>query len=277
MAAVISHFRLISLAALAAGLAACAEQETDAPEDEANAAPAQAAPTAQIQADAETASASEQAESAPAPFLRPADYYRLEWRDEEELCSNALAMLNAPYAPAPSNPTQGALEKGYAFRQAQRALGADGTVDWRAGEAMTGVRYVETAAFDYFNDGVARQVVRLHSRLSGSDIIGLGVIETAGANPTLLSYGHAGANTKDAPAQDNLHTKLTYSVADVVRLNGGHYTLLAALEDIDASGRVYLIRWLVKEGRAAPYAPADYYPAIGCIFQPAASEPVTDR
>lgn len=258
------YFRLVSLAAIAAAIAACAEQEAESPDVRTQVA-AEETPQERVTEPVETRQeepSPETESAAEGPFLRAANFYGLQWRGDEALCADALATLNKPYRGASD-------AQGYAQSQAARMLGTEKNIRWGAGDAMPGVKSVEIAELDYFNDGSSHQIVRLHSRLSGSDVISLGVVETEGAAPTLFSFGHAGANTENFSAQDNLHTQLTYSVADVVRIGGGNYTLVAPLEDIDASGRAYLMKWHAKEGRSSPFKADDYYPAFACVFQPA--------
>lgn len=265
------YFRLVSLAVIAMGIAACAEQEAESLDVKSEVTAEETVQDPVIES-AENLQEETQPEieSPPdGPFLRTANFYSLVWRGGEALCDGALATLNRPYGGVGE-------AKGYAQNQASRMLGTDQNVRWREDDEVAGVQYVEAAELDYFNDGVRHKIVRLHSRLSGSDTISLGVMEADDTALTFFSFGHAGANTEELPAQNNLHTHLTYSVVDVVRLGEGHYTLVAPLEDVDPSGRVYLIQWHTKEGRAAPFAADDYYPVVACIFQPADSNELMD-
>lgn len=210
--------------------------------------------------------------------LRPANYYHLEWGGDPELCPSALVTLNNPYTVTKEIAASGrAEENNYASRQAARMLGTENNVNWRPEDTTAGADAAALAEFDYFNDGTNRRIIRMNSRLSGYETIGLGVIETVATNPSLLSFGHAGANTQNLPPQDNLHTKLTYSVADVMRLQEGYHTIVAPLEDIDASGRAYLIRWRAKEGKTAPFDAGDYYPVIACMFRPNSAQQQPDK
>lgn len=218
------------------------------------------------------------APQANGPLLRSAGYYRLEWQNDADLCAKALATLNKPYARGVhSTGTEDLNGRGYALRQVARMLGTDDNVNWSRSEATVGIEGSGVAEFDYFNDGINRLIVRMHGRLSGADVISLGIVETPGESPTLFSIGHAGANTENLSPQDNLHTKLTYSVVDVVRLEGEYYTLAAPLEDVDASERVYLVRWAEKDGRSAPRGVDDYYPTVACIYQPSDASQATSE
>src|SRR3990167_954558 len=217
---------------------------------------------AEEEATAPTAGPASQADGAQ--ILRPANFYRLDWEDNASLCAAALASLNQPFAPSPSADSDGAGD--YASIQARDALGSADNLRWTldAGDSEA----APSAIIDYFNDGVSHHVVRLFGKLSGSSIIGLGVKDAAGVS--MLSFGHAGLASPAMPKVDDLHTKLTYSVSDVIALAGGYYTLVAPLQDIDASGRVFLISWRAKDGTAALRSAGDYYPAVSCVLSPAA-------
>lgn len=199
-----------------------------------------------------------------AQILRPANFYRLDWEADASLCAAGLASLNQPFAPSLSADADGI--GGYASIQARDALGSADNLRWTldAGDSEA----APSAMIDYFNDGVSRHLVRLFGKLAGSSIIGLGVKDDAGVS--MLSFGHAGLASPAMPKIDDLHTKLTYSVSDVIALAGGYYTLVAPLQDVDPSGRVFLISWRAKDGTAAPRGAGDYYPAVSCVLSPAA-------
>ena len=108
--------------------------------------------------------------------------------------------------------------------------------------------YTQTATLDYFNDGNERTVFRTRGQLAGNSIIWLAIADSDGGEPMHLNFGHAGIAVENLPDQDNLTTKLIYSVTDVIRLGGNHYTLLMPLEDFDKSRRIYLATWQSKDG-----------------------------
>ncbi len=211
---------------------------------------------------------------APEDILRSANFYQLEWDDTAGLCVIALDALNKPYAlPSNKRTMPDGADLDYASKQAMVFLGSDDNVRWRwdavsaAGSGLT-----EVAKLDYFNDGVERLVVRTRGRLAGNHIVGLGIVESDSGEFTRLSFGHAGAAVESLPDQENLHTKLTYSVADVIRLGDSFYTLLMPLEDLNPSTRVYLSTWRPKERTDAPRSPADYYAQLACIFRAASAQ-----
>lgn len=211
---------------------------------------------------------------APEDLLRSANFYRLEWDDTAGLCVIALEALNKPYAlPSNMRTTPDGVEPDYASKQAMVFLGNDDNVRWRWDAVdAAGPGLSESAKLDYFNDGVERLVVRTRGRLAGNNIVGLGIAENDSGEFTRLSFGHAGAAVESLPDQDNLHTKLTYSVADVIQLGDSFYTLLMPLEDVDPSTRAYLSTWRPKEGTDAPRSPADYYAQLACIFRAASAQ-----
>lgn len=259
-----TNFRLILSALAAAMINACGEGDEQSDQT--------IAPPLQDQAPASPEV--EDTDSAPAPLaakaIRQANFYDLEWNGDSILCSAAFAALNEPYAPAAEKTSPSNSNRDYASLQARRYLGTQRNVDWRWREvSSTGGGESEVSEFDYFNDGVKRQVVRMRGKLSGNNIVGLSILENDGAEFTQLSFGYAGAAVTNLPDQENLHTKLTYSVADVIRLGGNYYTLLMPLEDVDPSGRVYLTDWRPKDGTQSPRSVLDFYPAIACVFLPA--------
>ncbi len=216
---------------------------------------------------------------APEDLLRPANFYQLEWDDTAALCTIALDALNKPYGlPLSLRTLPDGTQLDYASEQAMRFLGSNSNVPWdRVSNNAVTPGSVEKASFDYFNDGVERQIVRTNGQLAGNRVVGLAVEERGSIAP--LGFGHAGAVFDNLPDQDNLHTKLTYSVADVIRLGGNHYTLLMPLKDFDSSGRVYLATWRPKADTSVPRSSADYYSQLACVFRsvdPSFLDPVRD-
>lgn len=189
---------------------------------------------------------------------RVAGYYQLDWSGDD-VCPAVLGALNES-APAPGPAAD------YADAQARALLKTRRNLEWTAaGEGN------EAAIADYFNDGVNRRMQRRTGMLSGARIITLW-IDDGGNGFARLDYGHAGANTAALPENGDLHTKLTYSVADIVNIGGRYVTLVAPLKDVDASGAVFAISWRAKDGAAAPYAPQDYYAYVSCVMTPAKSD-----
>ncbi|WDI30836.1 hypothetical protein PUV54_12815 [Hyphococcus flavus] len=139
------------------------------------------------------------------------------------------------------------------------------------------VRWVEidddvaNVTLDYFNDGVSRTIERRKGMLAGNNIVTLWS-DTGAGEFVRLDLGHAGANTKNLPAIENLHTKLTYSTADIIDLDGSIRTLVTPLQDVSTPGDFYVINWSVKAGAAAPFAPRDYYPYVDCVINQMASD-----
>lgn len=263
-------FRILTAATALALLQACGAQEATpaaavdpAPAEEAE--PAAAEPSEP--ADGSTQSAEQApAEQEPVEASTPAPdgAFLLEWSANDRLCNGAADALDRSHI---ANEAAEGDEKDYAARQARRFLSTDVTVDWSVQETpIPGSRKSEAATFDYFNDGVERNVVRLHGDLAGQSVISLGVVEPESAKIARLSFSYAGAGLKDLPDQDNLNTKLAYSVNDVVKLPEGYFTLVMPLEDVDGSGRIYLAQWRAKEGTAPPRAPTDYYAELVCVF-----------
>jgi hypothetical protein len=250
-------------AALAALLlaSACGADETEkgdetapppAATEENSAAPEEAAPSREIRTPAV-----EEESSAGVHEQRKAGYFRLAWSGDG-LCRNVADVLNERHAVSVKT-------SGYAEAQARSLLGTGHNVEWTStGEG------VEGATLDYFNDGVNRMMERRRGMLAGNQIITLWVEDNRGGF-TKLEYGHAGANTADMPAFENLNTRLIYSVADVADIDGRYVTLVAPLEDIDSSGVVFAISWQAKDGTAPPRDVADYYSIIACVMTPTQS------
>ena len=266
-----------ALFAAMSAMAACSaanDQPTDQTEDQAAGQPA-VSESLTVSSEGETSS--DPKPIAAVDILRPANFYQLEWDDTAALCVIALDALNKPYAlPSHLRTMPDGVAPDYASKQAARFLGSDDNLRWewvvddaaRAGST-------ETAKFDYFNDGTEHTVVRTRGQLAGNSIVGLAIADNDSGDLTRLNFGHAGAVVENLPDQVNLHTKLTYSVADVIRLGGNYYTLLMPLEDFDKSGRVYLATWRSKEGGSASRLPRDYYPQVACVFR-AAGAPSLD-
>lgn len=212
---------------------------------------------------------SAETETAAENLLRMANAYHLEWDDTAALCAIALESLNQPFAmPSRSRSLPDGTATDYASKQAVRYLGGNKNLQWVWGtDDTTVVGFTQKATFDYFNDGVERVIVRTRGQLAGNRVVGLALEERGKVFP--INFGYAGAAVEDLPDQDNLHTKLTYSVADVIRLGGNYYTLLMPLLDFDKSARVYLVTWHPKEGTSSPRASSDYYPQIACVFRSA--------
>ena len=182
--------------------------------------------------------------------------YLLFWPETSAQCVAVLRILNAPSTATAQN-----VGVDYARQQAQSALNTGRNVQWSAIDDN-----VESATLEYFNDGSARSVERRIGRLSGHIVMTLWAMASDG-NFILLDYGHAGANTNSLPSTDNLHTKLTYSVADIKDIENRYVTLVSPLNDIDPSGDVYVISWAPKEGASEERSPADYYPIVSCVMK----------
>jgi len=199
----------------------------------------------------------EEAPRAGEEEVRPAGFYRLAWSGDKK-CEGLLNVLNDAHV-------QTGKAADYADAQARDYLATSSNVEWAdAGDG------VQSASLDYFNDGVARLIERRRGMRSGNRIIALWAGAKSG-DFQHLDFGHAGANTKDFPQYDTLHTKLTYSVADIVDVSGRYLTLVAPLADFDKSGAVFAMSWRLKTGAAAPYEAQNYYPVVSCVAETAKS------
>jgi len=259
-------FKAVSVASALALIQACSAP--DAPEASAEPAPAvEEQPAKSSEEPAPSASLQEERTVSPAPESASVDgAFSLEWSNDEALCASALGALNRASS-ADADTVEG---EDYAARQARRYLATDANVDWQAQTPpFPGAEASGIATFDYFNDGVDRDVIRLRGDLSGQSVISLGIVEPDGQKIARLSFSYAGATFKDLPDRENLNTKLAYSVSDVVKLPQGYFTLIMPLEDVDGSGRVYLGQWRAKEGAEAPREPTGYYSELACVFRAA--------
>ena len=187
--------------------------------------------------------------------------WRLAWQTDESLCAGIIGALNESNADDGAKPRA---SESYAATQAREVLATPFNVKWvEAGEDQ------QAATLDYFNDGVMRSIERRQGKLAGHQTISLWIDDGDG-NYAYLDFGHAGVNTKDLPPSDDRHTKLTYSVADVIDLDGRYFTLISPLKDVDKSGEVYAASWSPKNGVQPPLIASDFYPIIECIAAPAA-------
>lgn len=197
------------------------------------------------------------------------DFFRIEWvSGAEDVCRGVLSSLNTSRSEAwDAEPKSVALD--YASVQAGRYLDTKDNVKWRRKSfSALSVDDAEVAEFEYFNDNIIRTIVRAQTAIGGNRLISLAVFDSASSKLIPLSFGHAGVSSKGLPDTVNLHTKLTYSVADIIQLNEDYYTLLMPLSDFDASGRVYLAAWRAKAGTVKPRQAMDYYPELACVFRP---------
>ena len=199
----------------------------------------------------------EEAQRAGEQGVRSSGFYRLAWSGDE-ICQGLLSVLNDAHV-------QTGKAADYADAQARDYLATSSNVEWAdAGDG------VQSASLDYFNDGVARLIERRRGMLSGNRIIALWADNGSG-DFQHLDFGHAGANTNGLPQYDTLHTKLTYSVADIVDFSGRYLTLVAPLADFDKSGAVFAMSWRLKADAAAPYEAQNYYPVVSCVAEAAKS------
>lgn len=194
-------------------------------------------------------------------------------REAEDLPASAPAMPKSGSASAPEQPVTAIHDDikwaGEAARCGTivKALNDNaGFIQWTRTEEN-----VETAELDYFNDGVVRNMERRTGMLAGNRIVTLWAGD-GGGDFLRLDFGHAGANTKESPAIDNLHTKLTYSSVEIMDADEKRLTLVKPLPDIDPSGELFVIDWRAKDGRTAPPGPRDYYPYIECVLAPSGGE-----
>lgn len=261
-------FKAVSVASALALMQACSEP--DAPEAGDEPAPAVEEPVTSLEEPAPIEAPQEKRTASPAPdSASPDGAFTLEWSNDDALCASALSALSAlnRAASADADTVEG---EDYAARQARRYLATNVNVDWQAQTPpFPGAEASEMATFDYFNDGVDRDVIRLRGDLSGQSVISLGIAEPDGQKIARLSFSYAGATFKDLSDWENLNTKLAYSVSDVVKLPQGYFTLIMPLEDVDGSGRVYLGQWRAKEGAEAPREPTGYYSELACVFRAA--------
>lgn len=216
-----------------------------------------------LPSDAETSSppprapVAEEAQNAADRDSRAAGFYRLAWSGDKQ-CEGLLSVLNDAHV-------QSGKAADYADAQARDYLATSGNVDWIDEGAG-----VQSATLDYFNDGTSRRMERRQGMLSGNRITALWTDNGSG-DFQHLDFGHAGANTNGIPQYDNLHTKLTYSVSDIVVVRGRYFTLVAPLADFEKSGVVFAMSWRLKDGAAAPYEAQHYYPVVSCVAEPAKS------
>ena len=209
--------------------------------------------------------------------LRPANFYRVEWAADNAVCAAALLSLNKPFAtPLDLRTAQDATgapmgARDYGSHQAAFAIGTHDNVrwSWRKIDAGTPIES-EIAFVDFFNDGVERLVLRTRGARAGDYVIDFAVRNADGAGPLLesLNYARAGAAHSDLPDQDNLRSKLSRSVKDLISVNNSVYTLIAPLKDYDPSGRIYLATWRPGAGKTQWRAAGDYYPDLVCAFAP---------
>lgn len=215
--------------------------------------------------DEATAAPAPQPQESTASSARNSGAYALEWSVDDAVCIDALGGLNRGHV---AGDAVDAAATDYASVQAATYLRSDQQIEWRienaAGEG--GVR--ETAEIDFYNDGTIRRVARLRTTLAGNRLVVLGVENPDSAEITPLSFAYAGAGLNNLPDTDNLNTKLTYSVSEIVATPQGHYSLVMPLTDVDASGRIYLSGWAAKDNASAPFTPGDYYAALICVFGP---------
>lgn len=244
-----------ALAALLLAAACGGDKQTDKTKTVPEAADSERAETARPESEA-----SERNKRVPVPesptktskeALRQEGYYRLSWSGDS-ICEAVVEAMTLNHATADM--------------QARTLLGTSDNVEW-----VQKSEGVQAATLDYFDDATSRQMERRNGMLSGNRIITLWVGDADG-DFARLDYGHAGANTSGFPDYQNLHTKLTYSVADIIAINGRHLTLVAPLTDFAPSGAVFAIAWKTKDGAAQPYAPQDYYPTVSCVMTPSKAE-----
>ncbi len=196
------------------------------------------------------------------------DHYRLAWSTQARLCDSALGALNIAHA-AKGDADASSTDLDYASAQAARYLSTAQNVHWQASDIAAPMSSAsEVATFDYFNDGIERLVVRMQGSLAGNKLISLGILESDASEIVPLSFGHAAITSEGLPDTENLHSKLTYSVADVINTDDGYFTLLMPLKDFDTSGRIYLASWQAKDDTQEPRQASDYYTTLSCVFQP---------
>ena len=160
--------------------------------------------------------------------LRPANFYRVEWAADNAVCAAALSSLNKPFAtPLDLRTAQdatgapmGARDYGFTSGGVLRSETHDNVRwSWRKIDAGTPIES-EIAFVDFFNDGVERLVLRTRGARAGDYVIDFAVRNADGAGPLLesLNYARAGAAHGDLPDQDNLRSKLSRSVKDLISL-----------------------------------------------------------
>lgn len=191
--------------------------------------------------------------------FRPADSYQVDWSGDDGACLSVASVLNEKFS-WPS------VDLDYAETQLRSSLGTRRNVDWLgvSGEA-------ESVILDYFNDGVDRYIERRRGMLSGNRIVSLWIKDNE-EDYAHLNFGHAGANTVDLIGVDDLHTKLTYSLADIINIEEQYFTLVAPLKDYDTHATVFVITWSPKDSTLEARRPQDYYPHVLCVMTPVTRE-----